>query len=336
VTATGQTRRPSGSLPGGPLLLPGAWVEVLPASEILRTLDADQALEGLPFMPEMLPFCGQRFRVKLRAERTCVHPPEVPLRGLQGAVVLEGLRCEGSLHGGCQLGCMFFWKESWLRRVPAGRPAETAAERIAEPTPSPDLRATSRSDPERFFCQATALPRATRPGVPFWRPEQYLRLLKVRTFTLPELLAMFVRPAGRRVARLLHPLARHGATAGARQDPSLGLQPGEWVEVKRRDEILQTLDARRMHKGLSFGGDMYEQCGRRMRVQKRVDRIVEEETGRLRPVHDTVILEGSVCDRYFGCARGMPFLWREVWLRRVDAGPVADDGTGRSPAGRDT
>jgi lipopolysaccharide/colanic/teichoic acid biosynthesis glycosyltransferase len=58
-----------------------------------------------------------------------------------------------------------------------------------------------------------------------------------------------------------------------------------------------------------------------MRVLERVDRIIVEATGQLRTVHDTVILEGSVCDRYLGCARGMPFLWRESWLRRV-AGPV--------------
>ena len=32
----------------------GEWVEVRNADEILRTLDAEQALEGLPFMPEML------------------------------------------------------------------------------------------------------------------------------------------------------------------------------------------------------------------------------------------------------------------------------------------
>lgn len=296
------------------MLLPGNWVEVLPAPEILRTLDADQSLEGLPFMPEMLPFCGKRYRVALRAERTCVHPPEIPFRKLQGSVVLEGLRCDGSLHGGCQLGCMLFWKEAWLRSVRAGRPAEGPA----GPKPATAFRVTSASDPERYFCQATELPRATAPGNPFWKPGQYLRLLKVRTFTLSEFLAMFARPGSRRIRRLLRSIGPHRTAAEAPTEATLGLEPGEWVEVKSRDEILQTLDAQRMHKGLSFGGDMYEQCGRRMRVLSRVDRIIVEGTGRLRPVHDTVILQGSICDRYFGCARGMPFLWREAWLKRVE------------------
>ena len=107
-------------------------------------------------------------------------------------------------------------------------------------------------------------------------------------------------------------------TATGPEDVALGLEPGEVVEVKNREEILRTLDARRMHKGLSFGGDMSGQCGRRMRVLTRVDRVIVEGSGRLRPVHDTVLLEGSTCDRYFGCARGMPFLWREAWLARVE------------------
>ena len=315
------------------MLLPGDWVEVLPASEILPTLDADQSLEGLPFMPEMLPSCGQRYRVALRAERTCVHPPEVPLRRLAGAVVLEGLRCDGSVHGGCQLGCMLFWKEQWLRKVPVDRPTVAPSEPSAEP-PAAALRSMSRSDPKLFFCQATALPRATAPGDPAWKPGQYARLLKVRTFTPSELFAMFARPGGRWIARRLRSVPQREAAVGARPQAALGLEPGEWVEVKSRAEILQTLDANRMHKGLSFGGDMYEQCGRRMRVQRRVDRIIEERTGRLRSVHDTVILEGSICDRYFGCARGMPFLWRELWLKRVQSVPSADDLPGSPPSER--
>jgi len=57
--------------------------------------------------------------------------------------------------------------------------------------------------PEPYFCQATTLPRATAPGDSFWKPGQCLRLLQVRTFTLSELLAMFVRPGGRGISRLV-------------------------------------------------------------------------------------------------------------------------------------
>src|ERR1700675_2894438 len=41
----------------------GDVVEVRSEEEILRTLDPSGKLGALPFMPEMLRFCGKRFRV---------------------------------------------------------------------------------------------------------------------------------------------------------------------------------------------------------------------------------------------------------------------------------
>ena len=49
----------------------GEVVEVRNEAEILSTLDRDGRLDGLPFMPEMLQFCGQRFRVYKSAHKTC-------------------------------------------------------------------------------------------------------------------------------------------------------------------------------------------------------------------------------------------------------------------------
>lgn len=40
----------------------GEVVEVLSQEEILATLDRNGELESLPFMPEMLQFCGKRFK----------------------------------------------------------------------------------------------------------------------------------------------------------------------------------------------------------------------------------------------------------------------------------
>ncbi len=48
----------------------GDLVEVRSEDEILRTLDSRGTLDSLPFMPEMLPFCGKRFRVSKRADVT--------------------------------------------------------------------------------------------------------------------------------------------------------------------------------------------------------------------------------------------------------------------------
>src|SRR4029450_10299473 len=78
ATVSGDSSRPRlpwsrGSLSVGPgtrslamseRLKPGDWIEVRSRDEILGTLDADGRLEGMIFMPEMLQFCGRRFRVE--------------------------------------------------------------------------------------------------------------------------------------------------------------------------------------------------------------------------------------------------------------------------------
>jgi len=101
----------------------GEIVEVKSKEEILATLDETGRLEALPFMPEMLRYCGKRFRVAKRADKTCdnIGPPERPLewslRRLNNSVFLTGVRCDGSAHGNCDAGCFIFWKEAWLKRV---------------------------------------------------------------------------------------------------------------------------------------------------------------------------------------------------------------------------
>ena len=36
---------------------------------------------------------------------------------MKNSVHLEGVRCDGEGHRGCQAGCLIFWKEAWLKRV---------------------------------------------------------------------------------------------------------------------------------------------------------------------------------------------------------------------------
>ena len=137
----------SPSSKGLAMLLPGHWVEVLPASEILQTLDAFQAMDGLPFMPEMLPFCGKRFQVARRAERTCSYMPG-PLRRMEHAVTLGRSTCDGAMHGGCQMGCVFFWNEAWLKpgrraRLDARRRQNRNHSRSSAPRGAPTRRPSS-------------------------------------------------------------------------------------------------------------------------------------------------------------------------------------------------
>ena len=98
-------------------LRPGERIVVRSEAEILATLDADGRVDGLPFMPEMLAYCGQTFRVFKRADKTCDTVGSTAMRRLHDTVHLEMLRCDGSAHGGCQAECLLYWKEAWLARV---------------------------------------------------------------------------------------------------------------------------------------------------------------------------------------------------------------------------
>ena len=99
----------------------GDLVEVRSKEEILATLDADAGIDGILFMPEMLQYCGRRFRVAAVAHKTCdVAQKTLKSRRLETTVHLTGLRCDGSAHGGCQAGCLLYWKEAWISQSPRG------------------------------------------------------------------------------------------------------------------------------------------------------------------------------------------------------------------------
>src|SRR5262245_5264889 len=99
----------------------GDWVQIKSAKEILETLDARGEVDGMPFMPEMLRFCGMRLRVGSVAHKTCDVAYKTGGRRVRNALHLEGNRCDGSRHGGCQAGCLLFWKTDWIQ------PAEESA-----------------------------------------------------------------------------------------------------------------------------------------------------------------------------------------------------------------
>ena len=171
----------------------GEVVEVASREEILRTLDKNGRLEGLPFMPEMFAFCGQRMRVYRRAHKTCDTRGGVGSaykgRSMRGAVHLEGARCDGSAHGHCEAACLIFWKEAWLRPVPETTPqrSESGATEDAEARESggesggcteaqvcagTQRAPTNRACDPRYVCQATEIPAATEP-LRWWMLRQY-------------------------------------------------------------------------------------------------------------------------------------------------------------------
>jgi hypothetical protein len=142
----------------------GEWVEVRSKAEILATLDANAQLDGLPLMPQMLKYCGQRFKVYKRAHKTCDTVFPVRGRRMSDAVHLD-TRCDGEAYGGCQAGCLLFWKEAWLRRVDEGDVTSAAPSvspsngvcRESDVWAGTKVTGTDEADPA-YVCQATRLP----------------------------------------------------------------------------------------------------------------------------------------------------------------------------------
>lgn len=299
--------------------LPGDLVEVLSESEILATLDEKGTLENLPFMPEMLKFCGRTFRVSAPAFKTCVDDRE--MRQLDTTVFLEEVRCDGGSHGGCGRACLIFWKERWLKRsrsfslsnrvVPPG----LGASRVGRS----DLVSLARTD-NQFFCQSTEILNASKP-LPWWEPTQYLWDLKYKRISIVQavqslLIALYNKVAyvcGFKSWRFV------AGSAGSFQEQALNLQPGELVRVKSLAQIRETLDSGGKNQNLLFAPTMLSFCGRVLRVQDRVENIVLEATPRQIKIKDTVLLEGATCDGICHrlCPRRSYLFWRECWLERV-------------------
>ncbi len=321
----------------------GDWVEVRSHEEILATLDQSGRLENLPFMPEMLRYCGQRLRVFKRADKTC-DPAHQPwsIRRMTNSVHLEGVRCDGAGHGGCEAGCLIFWKEAWLRRIERDLVSHEILGRSSALTLAPGgvgidktIRATGQaedSDGEvKYFCQATEL-RTFTSHMKGWDPRQYIRDL--RSGNLATGLARHSRK-GRvlemvlAILRLLSSLAINMArggypiirgTAEKTSIENLDLVPGELVRVRSKAEIEASLNKQNRNRGLLFDTEMVPYCGGIYRVLRRVHRIIDENTGEmLNMKHPCIILEGVACRSDFHrlCPRSIYHYWRENWLERA-------------------
>ena len=97
----------------------GEVVEVRSEKEIFDTLDSQGKLRGLRFTPEMTKFCGKRFRVYKRLDKILLETTGELRRIRTPTVILEGVFCDGTAHGGCDRSCFCFWRAEWLKRVRA-------------------------------------------------------------------------------------------------------------------------------------------------------------------------------------------------------------------------
>jgi len=338
----------------------GQLVEVRSEDEILATLDANGMLEELPFMPEMVRFCGRQFRVGAVAHKLCDTQSRTGMRRMHNAVHLAGAaaRCDGGGHDGCQADCLLYWKTAWLKPASADASAGSSGASAgssgasagssgapAADVPSssrllPLLVATTRREPlpdgtQSYRCQATELLRAAPESLPSRDLAQYVHDVRTGNVSVAWsgrafLVAVFNRIQGLTERLLPRALRFRGGLpwrflrgrAGA-QTPTAhtNLQPGEWVRVKSKREIEATLNADLLNRGLGFDSEMSRFCGRTARVARRVDRIIDEKTGKMLTMRNPcIVLEGVVCEGAYhaSCPRAIPSYWREIWLERVE------------------
>lgn len=346
----------------------GDFVEVRSEQEILATLDETGAIDGLPFMPEMLEFCGKHFRVEKRADKTCNTITVMESRRLYDTVHLEALRCSGQAHAGCQAQCYLFWKEAWLKRVDDRSDNQSAPRPPLPSSPSGAELRFDRSDLEQhtrrldapndgeiyYRCQATDLLKASK-SLPWWDLRQYARdvfsgnigvmdLLKAALFhVFQKTLRITAYRAQIRTYNCLQswrggtPYPFLHGTLDKTPRETLDLQRGELVQVKPYEEILATLNKRDRNRGLFFGPEMVPYCGSERRVRARVEHIVDERTGKmLKLPGECIILEGAICGSRYSenrlfCPRALYPFWREIWLKRVE--PAGDTQANREKPG---
>lgn len=336
----------------------GDWVEVKSKEEILAILDKNGRLEEMPFMPQMFQYCGQKFTVYKRAHKTC--DTVYPIRGrrVSSAVHLD-LRCNGAAYGGCQAACLIFWKTAWLRpvdgkeEVAAGSPSEfkqPAVGSLAGATEADVLAGTytedlGSPDGKRYICQATQLPLFTT-DLNWWDIRQYVEDLTSGNVTVSRLVKGLTYASYNKVVnagiglggllRWLYERAqslwrgvpyprRSGSIPVDQSTPTctLNLQPGELVRVKPFHEILNTLNTENKNRGLYFDAEAVPYCGSKYRVRSRLNKFIDEKTGKLITMkNDSILLEGVWCRSRYSecrmfCPRSIYTWWREIWLERV-------------------
>jgi hypothetical protein len=263
-------------------------------------------------------------------------------------VHLLDLRCDGEAHGECDATCLFFWKEAWLKKIQSHEDNTTSNYIFSTDTACnvEDIYKATRNNKylreERYVCQATELLSASFP-LHWWDIRQYIREHFYNHVNIIDMVKLCLIGALnfifniRGLGRLLYIFtgSKHIPIMNTRlmlkgDTPTplgvLNLKPGDIVQVKDVNDILVTLNNWR-NRGLAFdsSGEMLKYCGKKMKVLKRVEKIIDESTGKMLTFKSpSIILEGAICcghysrDRQF-CPRSTYSFWREIWLRRDSA-----------------
>lgn len=308
----------------------GDSVVVRSPAEILGTLDGYGTLDNLPFMPEMLAFCGKPFIVLNRVVQTTIDGAYLSratksfVREFHNndVVTLKGVRCSGQQHDFCQRACAIFWKEAWLKRTgdDASNDRPPTQEQIQSTTDHLRHLLKTKINHRLYFCQSSEILKATRHLSRVQRIKKCLTAVVVGNISawgMLKHLAVWTR------WKLHYKFIGERVTGTLDKTPTavLDLRPGDLVEIKPLPEIAATLNRHGRNRGLHFSADQPPLCGGRYRVRTRTVNFIAEGTGEMKHLQNTVTLEDVVCNSaYFafgGCYRSDLLYWRDIWLRKI-------------------
>jgi len=302
---------------GGPAPGVGEVVRIRSLEEISATLDANGCLDGLPFMPEMAKYCGTTGTVFRYVDKIYDYGGRKDLRRMKDAVLVAGLRCDGGAHDGCQARCYLLWKTAWLTRGDAPAAAQGNTPIALGPT------FVKQGNDKKYVCQFTELVRASS-RMSAKDPRRDLRPLiggnvTAAAFAVAMLTRLF-NLAQRLRGGIGFPASRPSSSAvSPRTD--LNLRPGEVVRVREPERIFETLDRVGKNRGLWFDRDMLKHTKRHFKVLARVDRIIDDANGRMRPMKTPcIVLDGvDASGEVLGfCPQHDLVFWREAWLERSE------------------
>jgi hypothetical protein len=287
-------------------------VEVRSWEEIRATLDETGALEGVPFMPEMLSFCGKRARVLRSVDKVYDYGRSKTLRRIENTVLLTNVRCDGSAHDGCQARCSIFWKTAWLKR--AGESSSRTSERTA-------VQPAAAKSNDLYRCQYTEVVASSRPlsrrdvGQDF-RP-LFAGNVTVSAFAIALMTRLFNFVQGLRGGIPFPHVTNSGLAKTPTEQKNLAV--GEPVRVLSAAEICATLDVTFRNRGMWFDREMVKFCRQPYPVLLRVERIIDDATGRMVPMKTPcILLDDVVASGEFlrFLAQQEYIFWRENWLGR--------------------
>lgn len=302
-------------------LLVGDIIEIRSFEEIRRTLDSKGCLDGMPFMPEMIPHCGKKFRVFRCVDKVYDYGGKKNLRRLRDTVLLTGLRCDGNAHDSCQAACYLMWKSAWLK--PSSYEAiQKSSTSVEDSNWLQRLAYQDKKNERCYMCQYTQVVPASSP-MSLWDIRQDLRPVVFGNVTLRAfLVAIFTRlfnfiqtvRGGSSYPDIILTGNAYKSTA------ELKLQPGERVKISDKEVIAANLNSNYRNFGLLFvEEEMLRYSNNTYPVLMRVERIIDDKTCRMLQMKTPgIVLEGvhvSGEGLRFCPQSDYPY-WREAWLER--------------------